>query len=402
MSVVDRLLGGVTAAAGFAADGVACGIKRAAGVRDLGVLVSEVECTAAALFTTNLIAAAPVRVSRRRVASGRAQAIVANSGNANACTGAGGEADAEAMAELAAQRLGLAPERVLVASTGIIGHRLPMDKIRRGLAELQPRRAGGGAFAEAIMTTDSTPKEFAVRVALGRHGVTIGGAAKGSGMIHPNLATMLAFITTDAAVPAALLQDALRASVDRSFNAITVDGDTSTNDSVFLLANGRSGAAPIAAGSPELAAFQEGLDEVCIHLAKAIARDGEGATKLIEVQVRGAVDDREARQVARTVAGSNLVKTAVYGGDPNWGRITCAAGYSGATVDFDRIDVAVGNVQLVRGGEILAFDRYAAAEALRGPDVLIVLDLHLGSGVGTAWGCDLTERYIEINAEYTT
>ncbi|MBI2322833.1 MAG: bifunctional glutamate N-acetyltransferase/amino-acid acetyltransferase ArgJ [Chloroflexi bacterium] len=402
MSVVDRLPGGVTAAAGFAADGVACGIKRAAGVRDLGLLVSEVECTAAAVFTTNRIQAAPVRLSRRHVACGRAQALFVNSGNANACAGAGGEADALAMAELAAQRLGLATERILVASTGMIGQRLPMEKIRRGLAELQPSRAGGGAFAEAIVTTDSMPKEFAVRVALGRHEAGIGGAAKGSGMIHPNMATMLAFLTTDAAVPAPLLQDMLRTAVDRSFHAITVDGDTSTNDSVFLLANGRSGAPPLVAGSPEALAFQEGLDEVCKHLAKAIARDGEGSTKLIEVQVRGALDDMQARLVARTVAGSSLVKAAVYGSDPNWGRIACAAGYSGAEVDFERMDVAVGAMALVRGGEILAFDRHAAAEALRGPDVLITLDLHLGAGTGMAWGCDLTERYVEINAEYTT
>jgi glutamate N-acetyltransferase/amino-acid N-acetyltransferase len=402
MSVVERLLGGVTAAAGFVADGVSCGIKRAAGTRDLGLLASEVECAAAAVFTTNRVQAAPVRVSKQRIASGRAQAIIVNSGNANACTGAGGEADAVAMADIAARRLGVAPERVLVASTGIIGHRLPLDKIRRGAEALTLTRSGGPAFAEAIMTTDSIPKEFAVRVALGRHEVVIGGAAKGSGMIHPNMATMLAFITTDANVPAPLLQRLLSASVDRSFNAITVDGDTSTNDTVFLLANGQSGAPALQEGSPEAAAFQAGLDEVCIQLAKAIARDGEGSTKLIEVQVRGAVDDAQARLAARTIAGSSLVKAAVYGSDPNWGRIACAAGYSGAEVDFDRMDVFVGQVALVRGGEILAFDRSAAAQALRGPDVFITVDLHLGPGAGRAWGCDLTERYVEINAEYTT
>lgn len=402
MSVVERLLGGVTAAGGFVADGVSCGLKRAAGARDLGLLASEVECAAAAVFTTNRVQAAPVRLSKRRVASGRAQAVIVNSGNANACTGAAGEADAEAMAEIAARRLGIAPERVLVASTGIIGHRLPLDKIRRGAEALELSRSGGAAFAEAIMTTDSIPKEFAVRVALGRHEVVIGGAAKGSGMIHPNMATMLAFVTTDADVPAVLLQRMLRSSVERSFNVITVDGDTSTNDTVFLLANGWSGAPTIQDASPEAAAFQAGLDEVCIQLAKAIARDGEGSTKLIEVQVRGAVDDVQARQVARTIARSSLVKAAVYGGDPNWGRIACAAGYSGAEVDFERMDISVGQVDLVRRGEILAFDRSAAAQELRGPDVFITVDLHLGPGTGTAWGCDLTERYVEINAEYTT
>lgn len=402
MSVVERLVGGVTAAAGFVADGVSCGIKRAAGVRDLGLLASEVVCTAAAVFTTNRVQAAPVRLSKQRIASGHAQAVIVNSGNANACTGAAGEADAVAMAEIAAQRLGVSPELVLVASTGIIGHRLPLDKIRHGAAALELSRSGGSAFAEAIMTTDSIPKEFAARIALGRHEVVIGGAAKGSGMIHPNMATMLAFITTDADVPAPLLQRMLRASVDRSFHAITVDGDTSTNDTVFLLANGRSGTPTIHEGSPEAAAFQAGLDEVCIQLAKTIARDGEGSTKLIEVQVRGAVDDAQARLVARTIVGSSLVKAAVYGSDPNWGRIACAAGYSGAEVDFERMDILVGDVPLVRSGEILAFDRTAAVEALRGPDVFITVDLHLGSGTGRAWGCDLTERYVEINAEYTT
>lgn len=377
-----------------------CGIK-AAGL-DLAILFSEVPSNAAAVFTTSQVQAEPLRVTREHLSRGPVRAVVVNSGNANACTGSEGYADALETARLVANKLRLRRPEVLVASTGIIGVRLPMEKIRKGCEDIAIGRDGDHGFVEAIMTTDTRPKEIAVTFQVSGVPVTIGGAAKGAGMIHPNLATLLAFLTTDALVDRVFLQEALKRAADRSFNMVTIDGDTSTNDMVLLLANGVVGNPEIRANTPDGEVFQQALDYVTTHLAKEIARDGEGATKLIEVQVRGAASIAQARLAARAIAGSALVKAAVYGEDPNWGRILAAAGRSGAQVDARLADIGIGQLELMRAGQILAFDATVAAEQLKGSEVLIKVNLHLGDGEATAWGCDLTEQYVAINAKYTT
>jgi len=394
--------GGVTSAKGYQAGSVAAGIKKTAAL-DLCIVASDRPAAAAGVFTTNKVRAAPVDLSEQRLQRGRrARAFIVNAGNANACTGQRGWSDAAEMARLAADKVGVAPEEVLVASTGVIGVHLPMDRIRAGVARIELSPDGGAAAAQAIMTTDLRSKECAVRIQIDGATITLGGMSKGSGMIHPNMATMLAFVTTDAAIEAAFLQAALKAATDRSFNMISVDGDTSTNDTLVIMANGAAGNRPIAAGTPEASLFQAALDEVTIQLAKAVARDGEGATKLIEVKVNGALSDRDARLAARAVASSSLLKAAVYGADPNWGRILCALGYSGASVDSNRTDIAIGDVWLMHDGKILSFDRETAVAQMAGPDVVIRADLHLGSASAVAWGCDLTEQYVEINGKYTT
>ena len=392
--------GGVTAARGFVAGATYAGIKT--GGLDLAIVYSERLCRAAAVFTTNKVKSAPVIVSQKHLSDGTAQAVVINSGNANACTGDQGYQDAVEMARLVAEKVGVRTEDVAVASTGVIGVRLPMEKIRAGVPLVLLSKDGGHDAALGILTTDTRPKETAVTVTIGDCPVVIGGMAKGSGMIHPNLATMLAFITTDADVDCAFLQSALRAAVAQSFNMITVDGDTSPSDTVLVMANGMAGNSPIAEGTLGAEEFQAALTYVATDLAKAIARDGEGATKLIEVNVAGAASVEDARLAARAVAGSNLLKAAVYGSDPNWGRILAAVGYSGAEVDQNRADIAIGDVWLMKNGAIQPFDRSAASAAMKGPDVTISIDLHLGDGAATAWGCDLTEEYVRINAEYTT
>ncbi|MHB1006315.1 MAG: bifunctional glutamate N-acetyltransferase/amino-acid acetyltransferase ArgJ [Chloroflexota bacterium] len=394
--------GGVTAPRGYLAGATYCGIKT--GGRDLTVLISEAPCAAAGVFTKNKVSAAPIAVNRRHLSAtgGKARAVVVNSGNANACTGDQGERDAEEMARLVAERFGCHADEVLVASTGVIGVRMPMEKVRAGVAQVTPTADGGHDAARGIMTTDTRPKEIALAFSVGDITASVAGMCKGSGMIHPNMGTMLAFITTDAAVDPAFLDAALRYAVDRSFNMVTVDGDTSTNDTVLVLANGLAGNAPIQADSPAAVEFQSALQATMVYLAKEIARDGEGASKLIEVRVRGAKDEADARAAARAVAGSSLLKAAVYGADPNWGRILCAAGYSGADVDERVADVTVGAVALMRHGEILKFDKQAASAAMKGTEVQIRVGLNLGPGEAVAWGCDLTEEYVKINAEYTT
>ncbi|MBX5490636.1 MAG: bifunctional glutamate N-acetyltransferase/amino-acid acetyltransferase ArgJ [Chloroflexi bacterium] len=405
MNSVSDDQAGVCAPLGFLAGAVYCGLQLPApDQRDLGALLSERPCTAAARFTTNRVVAAPVILSRRRLATGvPLRGVVFNAGNANACTGPEGLAAAEEMTRLAAARLGVAPGELLVASTGVIGVPLDMAKVRAGLATLTVSRDGGLEAARAILTTDLVVKQAVTRVPLadGR-AVTIGGMAKGSGMIHPDLATMLAFLTTDAPLDRAQADVLLGAAVDRSFNMITVDGDTSTNDMVLLLANGAAGGAAERLTRDDLARLQEGIEAVCVRLARAIAADGEGATRLIEVQVRGACAERDARRAARTVAGSNLLKAAVYGADPNWGRILAALGRAGVPFDPDRTDIAIGPVLVYSRGRPVAFDRAAASAALQPPEVRIAIDLHLGHATATAWGCDLTERYVAINSEYTT
>ncbi|MGQ5710213.1 bifunctional glutamate N-acetyltransferase/amino-acid acetyltransferase ArgJ [Desulforudis sp. DRI-14] len=394
--------GGVTAPAGFRASGVSAGIKKSK--KDLALLVSDVPAGVAGVFTTNQVKAAPLLVTMPRVASGKAQAIIINSGNANACNGREGLDDARVMGSLCARALGLPEEMVLVSSTGVIGQRLPMDRIASGipLAVAELRTTGGTAAAEAIMTTDTVPKQAAVSFTLGGARVTLGGMAKGSGMIHPNMATMLAFVTTDAAVAPGALQRAVRNAVEVSFNMISVDGDTSTNDMLVVMANGLAGNEPLEPGSAGYAVFQRALDEVCIRLAKAIARDGEGATTLLEVRVVGAPTARDARLAARAICSSNLVKAAVFGRDANWGRIVCAAGYSGARFDPDDFDVYLGDLPVAVGGRALVFDEARASAILAGDPVVVTVDFKQGDGSAVAWGCDLSYDYVKINASYRT
>jgi glutamate N-acetyltransferase/amino-acid N-acetyltransferase len=357
--------GGVTSPGGFRAGATCAGIKgETRDCLDLGILFSEAPCTAAAVFTANQIKAAPVVLSQQRLQDGRAVAVVVNSDCANACTGEQGMMDAEEMTELAARHIGSLPADVLVASTGVIGQPLPMERIRTGLAQVVLKADGGHELTRAIMTTDTVPKEVAVGA--GDGAFTIGGTAKGSGMIHPELATLLCFLTTDASVDVDFLRLALREAVDVSFNMVSIDGDTSTNDMVLIMANGRAGGEPILRGSQQADAFQQALNQVCIYLAKAIARDGEGATKFIEVIVSGAASVADARLIARTIVSSPLVKAAVYGSDPNWGRVMAAAGRSGVKLEEDRIGLRLGDMCLVNDGNPLPFNKDEAVRLAPG------------------------------------
>jgi len=399
---------GLEAVPGFRAAGVACGIKKDR--PDLMLLVSDRSgTTAAAVFTQNVFAAAPVHVSRQHVADGDVRAIVANAGNANACTGRQGLRDALRMARETAEALGLRADQVLVASTGIIGRAMPMEKVSAGIAEaaLRLSPAGGDAAARAVLTTDSGPKQAFREVRAAGRAFRIVGFAKGAGMIHPNMATMLAFLATDAPVAAAELRVALRHAVDRSFNQISVDGDESTNDMAVLLANGAEGGDPIVPGEAAWTLFQDALTSACTELAKRIAADGEGATRLLEVRVEGAADDGEARAAARAVARSNLVKSAVHGHDPNWGRVLAAIGSARVAVRHDAVGLWVGahgdEACVLRDGEPLGADALqAAARLLESPEVTVRVALGAGSGAGVAWGCDLTEDYVRFNAAYST
>ncbi|XUX00912.1 MAG: bifunctional glutamate N-acetyltransferase/amino-acid acetyltransferase ArgJ [Dehalogenimonas sp.] len=392
--------GSITSAIGFSAGAVAAGIKKAAGALDLAVIMSAKPCSAAAVFTQNRFKAAPVLVSLKHLATtGSVQAIIVNAGCANAGTGEVGHGNAQAMTELAGARLGIESSSVLVASTGVIGVQLPVEKVRAGLNSIKLAADSGHDFSRAIMTTDTVPKEIAVKAP--DFGFTIGGCAKGSGMIHPDMATLLSFITTDADINSGLLQWLLKRAVNKSFNVISVDGDTSTNDSIFVLANGASGQ-KILPGTAAFPAFSEGLEHVCVHLAKSVARDGEGATKLIELKVTGAATSSDARKVARTVLSSPLVKTAIHGADPNWGRMVAAAGRSGARFDLDKVDLWIGNVEVLKRGTPLEVDRKLASAQFEGREVFIHLDLGLGKASVTGWGCDMSAEYIHINADYTT
>ncbi len=397
--------GTVTSPRGFHAGATAAGIKNPDDSRlDLGILFSEERCVAAGVLTTNRVRSAPVLLCRKRLEGGlgHASAIVACSGCANASTGGQGVADAIEMATLTADSLGIDADDVLVASTGVIGPLLPMDRVRDGLRHISLSDAGGHELAQAIMTTDTHPKETAVTVEVGETSFTIGGIAKGSGMIHPNMATLLGFLTTDAAVEGGFLSLALKEAADVSFNMVSVDGDTSPSDTLLLLANGVAGNASIDDRSELADAFQKALDQVCVELARSIARDGEGATKLIEVTVNGAASLADARLAARTVAASPLLKSAVYGCDPNWGRIVAALGRSGAAVEESSLDVAIGEATLFKGGTPQPFDEAAVVDHLKGDDVSISANLNLGEASATAWGCDLTEEYVVINSQYTT
>jgi len=397
--------GEVTTPRGFRAAGVATGVKTN-GQRDLALIVSDVPAVAAGVFTTNRVHAYNIDRNRAVLAqSPEAQAIVINSGNANVATGEQGIADTEEIASRAARLLGLSPDLVLTSSTGVIGVPLDMPKIRAGLeqavAVLSP--TGGLAAAEGILTTDTVVKHGAVQFALAQVTVTLGGIAKGAGMIHPQMATMLAYLTTDAAVSPPLLHAALSEAVQASFNCISVDGETSTSDTVLILANGLAGNPAV--DDPEgedYRTFAVALRQLCQHLARAIARDGEGATKLITVAVRGARTVEEARQVARTVAGSVLVKTTLAGNHPNWGRIAAAVGRAGVEISLERMDIVLNGFPVFRDGAPVPFDRETVSDSLRAEKVEIVVDLHQGEAEGTAWGCDMTPEYVEINAEYVT
>ncbi|MFC1897853.1 bifunctional glutamate N-acetyltransferase/amino-acid acetyltransferase ArgJ [Chloroflexota bacterium] len=393
--------GTVTSPKGFQAGAVYAGIKKDANRDfDLGILFSEAPCLATAVFTTNRIKAAPVVLCQERLQAGRAVAVVVNSGCANACTGEQGLNDAAEMADLVAVGVGVSPEDVLVASTGVIGERLPMEKIETGIRKIVLSAEGGHSLAKAMMTTDTVPKEVAVRVE--DNGFAIGGVTKGSGMIHPDLATMLCFLTTDAAVDLDFLKLALRKAMDISFNMVSIDGDTSTNDMVLIMANGLAGNKSISQDSRQAGVFQQALNQVCLYLAKSIARDGEGAGKLIEVTVNGAPTVAEAGLAARTVVSSPLVKTAVYGNDPNWGRIIAAVGRSGVEVVEEKIDLYIGDICVVNGGRPQRFDKKSLVEVLKRNEVSVDLNLSLGTASATAWGCDLSEEYVTINSQYTT
>jgi glutamate N-acetyltransferase/amino-acid N-acetyltransferase len=390
--------GSSTSARGFKAGALAAGIK-ASGRPDLGLWASDAACIAAATFTQNTFPAAPVILSRERVSSGRAQAVVFNAGNANACNGQQGLDDAREMTALASELLAVSSDLVLVASTGIIGVPMPMERVRNGLPRLQLSADGGHAAAQAIMTTDTRPKECAVSLEIGGKEVRIGAMTKGVGMIYPNMATMLAFIGTDAQLSPEVARAFLKRSVDRSFNMITVDGDTSTNDSCFLLANGLSEVEPAGA---DVERFAVALDAVCIDLARKMAADGEGADKLLTVNVTGAVTEDDARKAARAVVGSSLLKAAVHGEDPNWGRVFAAVGYSGAKVDPLKAALWIGSVQVARDGVSTGVPKDEARAQMSGAEVIMRVDLGLGDGSATAWGCDLTEAYVVENSAYST
>ncbi len=407
--MIQLISGGVCAAKGFRANGIHCGVRKNRTKRDLALICSDTPAHAAAVYTSNLVKGAPLTVTQSHLANGTAQAVICNSGNANTCN-ADGIAVAEQMSALAAQQLGIAADDVVVASTGVIGQPLDITPIAAGLptlaAGLSDTAEGGTAAAEAIMTTDTVRKEIAVEFTLGGRTCRMGGIAKGSGMIHPNLATMLVFITTDAAVSAEMLQKALSSDVADTFNMVSIDGDTSTNDMVAVLANGAAGNPEITADGADFAAFMQALNTVTVHLCRMIAGDGEGATKLLECKVTGAADVQTAKTVAKSVICSSLLKAAMFGADANWGRVLCAIGYSGAAVDVTQVSVAFrsaqGTVSVCEHGAGVAFSEEKAKKILLEKEIEILVSVGSGSAGATAWGCDLTYDYVKINGDYRT
>lgn len=395
--------GGVCAPQGFKAAGVKTGIKSLK-KEDVAIVYSEKAASAAGMYTLNKMCAAPVIVTKKHLADGYCQAIVINSGCANACTGEDGLRDAITMAEEASKALGLQPTDVAVASTGVIGTFLPIGKVVGGIWQaaeaLSP--TDNASAARAIMTTDTFVKEISIEFPIGETMVRIGGMAKGSGMIEPNMATMLGFITTDAAIHPDLLAKATQSAVERSFNAITVDGDTSTNDMVIVLANGMAGNTILSSEDEHYAVFYDALEYVCINLAKLIIRDGEGATKFIEINVTGAKNFNDAKLVAKTIAKSPLVKTAFFGQDPNWGRIVAAAGYSGAEIDPGQVALWIGGHQIVAAGKGTGFTGEALKQVMADKDIAVTIYLGAGDSKATVWTCDLSYEYVRINGEYTT
>ncbi|GGN93135.1 bifunctional ornithine acetyltransferase/N-acetylglutamate synthase [Saccharibacillus kuerlensis] len=398
--------GSIITPRGFRAAGLHCGLKKV-DRNDIGAIVCEVPASAAAVYTTNIFQAAPLQTTRESLNNGILRAVIVNSGNANACTGKQGEADAYEMRSLAAKSFGVDADDVAVASTGVIGENLKMDCVRDGIARLgdalTDSEDGGEQFSQAILTTDLVKKELCLSLQIGGRTVTIAGAAKGSGMIHPNMATMLAFVTTDAKIGSEALHRLLKRTTDDTFNMITVDGDTSTNDMLVAMASGLSGQEQeLDENHPNWSVFAEAFGEVCRHLAKAIARDGEGATKLVEVVVSGAESAESARAIAKTVIGSSLVKTAVFGADANWGRIIAAVGRAGVPVNPHAVDIRLGDIVVLTASQPVSFDEDAALEYLKGDAVRISVELNMGTEQATAWGCDLTYDYVRINAAYRT
>ena len=401
------ITGGVCAAKGFQANGIHCGIRKNHSKRDLALIYSEVPATAAAVYTTNLVKGAPLLVTKAHIADGKAQAVICNSGNANTCNADGIEI-AEAMSKLVAQQLSIPASDVVVASTGVIGQKLKLEPIAAGLPALAEglNPDGSAEAAEAIMTTDTLRKEIAVEFELGGKTCRLGGIAKGSGMIHPNMATMLVFLTTDAAISAEMLQKALSGDVAGTFNMVSIDGDTSTNDMVTILANGMAGNAEVDTEGADFTAFMTALNSVTVQLCRCIAGDGEGATKLLECRVEGAENLSTARTVAKSVICSSLLKAAMFGADANWGRVLCAIGYSGADVDVHRVDVAFkspkGIVEVCKNGAGVPFSEEEAKAVLLEKEIEIQVKLNSGDAEATAWGCDLTYDYVKINGDYRT
>ena len=405
--MIKQISGGVCAARGFQASGVHCGIRKSRTKKDLALIYSTVPAHAAAVYTTNLGKGAPLTVTKAHIADGFAQAVICNSGNANTCNANGIEI-AEEMSALVADALPVKAEDVVVASTGVIGQPLSIEPIAEGIAPLAAALSEDGSAdaCEAIMTTDTKKKEIAVEFSLGGKTCRLGGIAKGSGMIHPNMATMLVFLTTDAAISSAMLQKALSGDIQNTFNMISVDGDTSTNDMVTILANGLAGNKEITDEGEDFSAFMEALNTVNVYLCRAIAADGEGATKLLECAVSGAGDVKTAKTVAKSVICSSLTKAAMFGEDANWGRVLCAIGYSGAAVDVGKVGVsfrsAGGCVEVCRDGAGVPFSEELAAQVLHEKEIEILVSLGSGSAAATAWGCDLTYEYVKINGEYRT
>jgi len=396
--------GGATRPLGYLADGVFCGIKEidpAGEKRDVGCLVSERPATVAGVYTKNVVKAAPVLLDQARMRRGTTRGIVYCSGNANACTGDQGMANAREMTALLAAQVGVGAEDILVCSTGVIGRQLPMDTVREGISRLAPAKERHRDAAIAMLTTDEWPKEAAAEFQANGITYVVGGMAKGAAMMHPNMATMLAYLTTDAPVAQGFLQEALQRAVDDSFHMISVDGDTSTNDTVLALANGAAGGPEITGGAAG-AAFEEALRAVAVFLAKEIVRNAEGATKVFGVEVRGAATAEAARIVGRSVAASSLVKTAFLGSDPNWGRIMCAAGYSGVDFDPNKASLWLEDILLFRNGTPTEFDEDAASALLDRKQSMFILDLADGDATATAWGCDLTTEYVIFNSDYRT
>ena len=398
--------GSVCAPKGFRASGIHCGIRKNKIKKDLALIVSDVRAAAAAVYTTNLVYGAPIKVTRAHIADGYAQAMVCNSGNANTCNADGVEI-AEKMSALTADALGIKSEDIIIASTGVIGQPLDITPIANGMNELVNSLSKDGSdAAEAIMTTDTKPKEIAITFEIGGKTCTMGGIAKGSGMIHPNMATMLVFITTDCAITPQMLQKALSTDIANTFNMVSIDGDTSTNDMVSVMANGMAENDIIDKDGKDFDEFMKALNTICTHLCRCIAGDGEGATKLLECSVVGAKDEKCAKTVAKSVICSSLVKAAMFGSDANWGRILCAIGYSGADVDTEKIDVSfkskAGEIPVCKNGSGIEFSEEKAKEILLCDEIYILINLNSGEFSSTAWGCDLTYDYVKINGDYRT
>jgi len=404
---MKTIQGGVCAAKGFTANGIHCGIRHNKTKKDLALIYSEVPATAAAVYTTNLVKGAPLTVTRRHLENGVAQAVICNSGNANTCNADGIEI-AEKMSKMTADALGIDPSDIVVASTGVIGQPLPLEPIAAGIPSLAAGFSINGSddAAEGIMTTDTIKKEIAVEFEIGGKTCRIGGIAKGSGMIHPNMATMLVFITSDVAISPAMLRQALSHDITNTFNMLSIDGDTSTNDMVTVLANGMAENPVIDKDDDNFAAFCQALNSVTVYLCRTIAGDGEGATKLLECKVTGAADEATAKTVAKSVICSSLLKAAMFGADANWGRVLCAIGYSGADVDVDRVGVCFrsnkGTIEVCKNGAGVEFSEEKAKEILLEKEIEILVTLDSGEHSATAWGCDLTYDYVKINGDYRT